>query len=185
MTDMMTNSRDTSTSVVPEQPELDLPSTMAPPIVPLASRPARASAARTGLPRWAFLAMALAVVTLLWGAWVTKSLITPPAAVPMASVRLEQLVGEYVQAQARSAAPPELVTQQTQAFMTALGDELQRRGQDGTTVLVGEAVLSQNVPDITDQVRAAIYAKVPPPSAAPVPAPAPAALGPLPGGLGQ
>jgi hypothetical protein len=31
--------------------------------------------------------------------------------------------------------------------------------------MVGEAVLSQNVPDITAEVRNAIYAKVPPPAA--------------------
>ena len=101
----------------------------------------------------------------------------------MASVRLQQLVGEYVQAQARSAAPPEAVTQQTQAFMAALGGELKRRGEDGTTVLVGEAVLSSNVPDITDQVRKAIYAKVPMPASAAMPAPSPASPAPM--GLGQ
>jgi hypothetical protein len=101
----------------------------------------------------------------------------------MASVRLQQLVGEYVQAQARSAAPPEAVTQQTQAFMAALGSELKRRGEDGTTVLVGEAVLSSNVPDITDQVRKAIYAKVPMPASAAMPAPSPASPAPM--GLGQ
>ncbi|QNE07772.1 TrbI F-type domain-containing protein [Croceicoccus marinus] len=179
MTDTMTLSRDTSTHVMPEQPELDLPSTLAAPVIPSATWPARGKAARKGLPPSAIAAMVLAVAVLLWGAWVTKTLMTPPAAVPMASVRLEQLVGEYVQSQARSAAPPELVTQQTQAFMSALGEELKRRGQDGTTVLVGEAVLSQNVPDITDQVRAAIYAKVPPPSVAGGPAVVPPLTGPL------
>jgi hypothetical protein len=57
--------------------------------------------------------------------------------------------------------------------MAALGEELKARGADGTTVMVGEAVLSQNVPDITTDVRNAIYAKVPPPAAA-APAPPPA-----------
>ena len=179
MTDTMTLSRDASTRVAPEQPELDLPSTLAPPVRPPASRPARGKPARKGLAPASIAAMALAVAALLWGAWVTKSLMAPPAAVPMASVRLEQLVGEYVQAQARSAAPPELVTQQTQAFMSALGEELKRRGQDGTTVLVGEAVLSQNVPDITDQVRAAIYAKVPAPAAGSAPPVASTPPGPI------
>ena len=62
------------------------------------------------------------------------------------------------------------------AFMAALGEELKARGADGTTVMVGEAVLSQNVPDITADVRNAIYAKVAPPAtpaAAPPPAYAP------------
>jgi hypothetical protein len=84
---------------------------------------------------------------------------------PIASVQLESIIGEYVQAQARSNTPPEIVTHQTQAFMAALGAELKARGADGTTVMVGEAVLSQNVPDITADVRRSIYAKVPVPSA--------------------
>lgn len=127
-----------------------------------------------GLPPATFLVAGIAVVALLWGAWVTKNILDPSVVkAPIASVRLEQIIGEYVQAQARSNTPPEIVTQQTQAFMAALGEELKARGADGTTVMVGEAVLSQNVPDITADVRNAIYAKVPPP-AAPAAAPPPA-----------
>lgn len=129
---------------------------------------------RKGLPPTAFLFAGLAVVALLWGAWVTKNILDPSVVkAPIASVRLEQIIGEYVQAQARSNTPPEIVTRQTQAFMAALGEELKARGADGTTVMVGEAVLSQNVPDITSEVRNAIYAKVPPP-AAPAAGPPPA-----------
>lgn len=128
---------------------------------------------RKGLPPTAFLFAGLAVAALLWGAWVTKNILDPAVVkAPIASVRLEQIIGEYVQAQARSSTSPEVVTQQTQAFMAALGEELKARGADGTTVMVGEAVLSQNVPDITADVRNAIYAKVPPP-ATPAAAPPP------------
>lgn len=128
-----------------------------------------ASHRRKGLPPTAFLFAGLAVAALLWGAWVTKNILDPSVVkAPIASVRLEQIIGEYVQAQARSNTPPEVVTRQTQAFMAALGEELKARGADGTTVMVGEAVLSQNVPDITAEVRNAIYAKVPPPAAAAV-----------------
>lgn len=135
MTDTMTLSRDTATPIAPRQPELDLPSTLTAPVLPSAPKPRRDKGAK-GLPPSAFAIAAAVIVALLWGAWVTKSIMAPPEAVPMASVRLQQLVGEYVQAQARSAAPPEAVTQQTQAFMAALGGELKRRGEDGTTVLV-------------------------------------------------
>lgn len=182
MTDTMTLSRDTTTPIAPRQPELDLPSTLTAPVLPSAPKPRRDKGAK-GLPPSAFAIAAAVIVALLWGAWVTKSIMAPPEAVPMVSVRLQQLVGEYVQAQARSAAPPEAVTQQTQAFMAALGSELKRRGEDGTTVLVGEAVLSSNVPDITDQVSKSIYAKVPMPAAAAMPAPSPAAPAPM--GFGQ
>ena len=140
----------------------------------------RTSSKRKGLPPMAFAFGALAVAALLWGAWVTKSILDPAVVkAPIASVRLEQIIGEYVQAQARSDTPPEVVTQQTQAFMTVLGEELKARGADGTTVMVGEAVLSQNVPDITEDVRRAIYARVPPPAAR---APAPPAAMQAPGG---
>ena len=132
--------------------------------------PARGRSQRKGLPPAAFGIGALVVAGLLWGAWVTKSIINPAVVkAPIASVRLQQIVGEYVQAQARSNTPPEVVAQQTQTFMTTLGDVLKARGADGTTVMVGEAVLSQNVPDITEDVRRAIYAKVPPPTAAAAP----------------
>ncbi|MEE4209031.1 MAG: TrbI F-type domain-containing protein [Parvularcula sp.] len=140
------------------------------------SRPSttRSGHRRMGLPPSVFLFAGLAVAALLWGAWVTKNILDPSVVkAPIASVRLEQIIGEYVQAQARSNTPPEIVTRQTQAFMAALSEELKARGADGTTVMVGEAVLSQNVPDITTDVRNAIYAKVPPPAAA-APAPPPA-----------
>ena len=150
-----------------------IPSPAAPPTAsPLprshaaAPRPAVAKP-RQGLPpiTWAF--AAVAVVMLLWAAWVTKHIASAPPQVPMASVRLEALVTEYVQAQSHSNGTPEAVTQQTARFMSAIEDELKQVGAGGTTVLVGEAVLSKNVPDITDQVRKAVYAKVPLPVAAP------------------
>ncbi|NNG58575.1 TrbI F-type domain-containing protein [Sphingomonas paucimobilis] len=120
-----------------------------------------------GLPPITWAMAAIAIVMLLWGAWVTKHIASPTAAVPMASVRLETIVSEYVQAQSHSNGQPEAVAAQTRAFMGALDQELQKIGASGTTVLVGEAILSKNVPDITDQIRRAVYAKVPLPAAAP------------------
>ena len=120
-----------------------------------------------GLPPITWAMAAIAIVMLLWGAWVTKHIASPAAAVPMASVRLETIVSEYVQAQSHSNGQPEAVAAETRAFMGALDQELQKIGASGTTVLVGEAILSKNVPDITDQIRRAVYAKVPLPAAAP------------------
>lgn len=141
---------------------------------PRASAPQPAATkARQGLPPITWALTALAVVMLLWAAWVTKHIASAPPQLPMASVRLEALVTEYVQAQSHSNGTPDAVTQQTARFMSAIEDELKRVGASGTTVLVGEAVLSKNVPDITDQVRKAVYAKVPLPTAAPAPAAGP------------
>lgn len=96
----------------------------------------------------------------LWGAWVTKNLMADEAMPPMARVQLSAIVGEYVQAQARSATPPEQVTAETRAFMAEIQRNLEARGASGQIVLVGEAVLAGNVPDITASLRKEVYAKV-------------------------
>lgn len=102
----------------------------------------------------------------LWGAWVTKNVLTSAGLPPMAKVQLAGVVGEYVQAQARSATPPEQVTAETRAFMAEIQRNLEVRGQRGQIVLVGEAVLAGNVPDITADLRREVYAKVRMPQAA-------------------
>jgi hypothetical protein len=102
----------------------------------------------------------------LWGAWVTKSLAAGPDRPAIAKVQLSGIVGEYVQAQARSATPPDQVTTETRAFMGEVQRNLERRGASGQIVLVGEAVLAGNVPDITAEVRREVYARVKMPQAA-------------------
>jgi len=96
----------------------------------------------------------------LWGAWVTKKLMASEGTAPMARVQLSAIVGEYVQAQARSATPPEQVTAETRAFMAEIQRNLEARGAKGQIVLVGEAVLAGNVPDITASLRKEVYTKV-------------------------
>ncbi len=96
----------------------------------------------------------------LWGAWVTKSVLAGPDKPAIARVQLSGIVGEYVQAQARSATPPEQVTTETRAFMAEVQRNLERRGASGQIVLVGEAVLAGDVPDITAEVRREVYAHV-------------------------
>lgn len=96
----------------------------------------------------------------LWGAWVTKSVLGSHDRPAIAKVQLSGIVGEYVQAQARSATPPEQVTTETRAFMSEIQRNLERRGAAGQIVLVGEAVVAGNVPDITADVRREVYARV-------------------------
>lgn len=96
----------------------------------------------------------------LWGAWVTKNVLAAADLPPMAKVQLARLVGEYVEAQARSATPPEQVTSETRAFMAEIQRNLTARGQAGQIVLVGEAVLAGEVPDITAELRHEVYARV-------------------------
>lgn len=98
-----------------------------------------------------------ALVVTGWGMWVTQRLVAPRHD-RIVSARLSALVGEYVQAEARSATPPAQVEAEMRAFMRALEREIQRRGAAGQIVLVGEAVLTRNVPDVTDSLRRAVYA---------------------------
>ncbi|WP_242121311.1 TrbI F-type domain-containing protein [Sphingomonas lacusdianchii] len=97
------------------------------------------------------------IALVVWGMWVTRALTSePPQRIVKAD--LSRIVGDYVQAQARSATPPDQVQAQMRQFMASLDNELQRRGAKGQVVLVGEAVLSKSVTDITPEVVSAVYA---------------------------
>ena len=131
-----------------EQPELDLPAPAPPP------PPRRRRTVFAGFTRLQMLVGVIALAALVWGMWVTKALVTPKQE-HIVSARLSSLVGEYVPAQARSASPPEQVEAEMRKFMASLDTELQRRSAGGEIVLVGEAVLTKNVPDITDKLKEA------------------------------
>lgn len=112
-------------------------------------------------------AMSALVGVGLWGAWVTRELTTATDIPQMARIQLSSMVGEYVQAQARSATSPQQVTAETRAFMAEIERNLKARGAKGQIVLVGEAVLAGDVPDITADVRRQVFTKVRMPQPAP------------------
>jgi hypothetical protein len=112
-------------------------------------------------------AMSALVGVGLWGAWVTRELSTATDSPQMARIQLSTMVGEYVQAQARSATPPDQVTAETKAFMAEIERNLKARGAKGQIVLVGEAVLAGDVPDITAEVRHQVFTRVRMPQPAP------------------
>src|SRR6218665_2632316 len=107
-----------------EQPELDLP---APPVPPT---PRRRRAIFAGFTRPQILIGMLVLAALIWGMWVTKALVAPKQD-RIVSARLSSIVGEYVQAQARSASPPAQVEAEMRNFMASLDKELQRRSAGG------------------------------------------------------
>lgn len=137
-----------------EQPELDLPTP--PPSASGQPVPSRRNFF-AGFSRLQILVGLLVLGALVWGMWVTKTLGTPRED-HIVSARLSSIVGEYVQAQARSASPPAQVEAEMRNFMASLDKELQRRSAGGQIVLVGEAVLTKNVPDITESLKNAVYA---------------------------
>jgi|OM-RGC.v1.024308842 hypothetical protein len=109
-------------------------------------------------------------VVLLWAVWVSVKVLTPTNFNDrFAKVQLQGLVSEYVMKQARTATPPEQITAETQKFMQAVDQSVREASAGGRIILVNEALVgSSEVPDITAQVRQAVYQKVPEPKAAAV-----------------
>ena len=136
-----------------EQPELDLPP--APP-APQAALPKR-RIGFGGFTRQQMMIGLVVLAVLIWGMWVTRAL-TAPRPEHIVSARLSALVGDYVEAQRFSGSPPDRVQAEMRAFMSSLDKELQRRSEGGQVVLVGEAVLTKNVPDITESLKKAVFA---------------------------
>ncbi len=145
-------------------------------VAPAASPAPGAAAARrpqpkvfAGLTMTQLLLCVLGFAVAVWALWVTQAVLHPKQT-RFVRADLSRIVGDYVQAQARSAAPPERVEAEMRRFMTALEAEITRRGTSGEVVLVGEAVLSKNVPDVTAAIAGSVYG-----SGVPRPQPASAA----------
>lgn len=135
-----------------DQSELDLPvrNSERKPVAPLR---------RTGFggfSRVELTAGFLVLVAVVWAVWITKTVTARQDHI--VSVRLADVVGDYVEMQRYSASQPEQVRVEMQRFMQALDNELQARSGKGQVVLVGEAVLSKDVDDITDSVKKAVFA---------------------------
>ena len=91
----------------------------------------------------------------LWGAWATTRLLELSAR-RVVTVRLAALMGEFVEAEARSGRAPEETKARIAHYLGAVEKAVDRLGEDGTTVLVAEAVVAGGAPDLTDQVRAEV-----------------------------
>ena len=103
-------------------------------------------------------ALVLAVM-LVWAAWVTKELISRPAST-VVRLNLAGLVQEYMVAASHSNWTADQIAKQTHVFTEAIDGLIAAYSRDGKVLLITEAVLSKNVPDITPQVRSAILKKV-------------------------
>lgn len=106
-----------------------------------------------------------------WGAWVTKSIVDPAQAQgQFVKLQLQGVITEYLQAQARSGSDERSAAAATTAFMGELDKAVAGIGKSGKVVLVNEAVIGGDIPDVTDEVKRAVYANVPMPriAAAPV-----------------
>lgn len=116
------------------------------------------------------LTVAALVGAVSWGAWVTKSIVDPAQDQgKFVKLQLQGVITEYLQAQARSGSDERSAAAATTAFMGELDKAVASLGASGKVVLVNEAVIGGDMPDVTDEVKKAVYSKVPMPKVAAAP----------------
>jgi len=100
------------------------------------------------------------IAALAWGAWVTRALVDAPPRQELVQLQLQGIVGEYLQAQARSGKEQSQAARETAQFMAVLDDRVAALSNSGKVVLVREAVIGGDIPDVTQAVKRQVYAKV-------------------------
>ena len=104
--------------------------------------------------RWSTILLGLALLlALAWGAWATQRIVALSQA-RIVTVRLAEIMGEFVEAEARKGTDPETARRRIAAYLAAVGQAVDSLGKDGTTVLVAEAVVAGPARDVTEGLRA-------------------------------
>ena len=93
------------------------------------------------------------IASTAWGAWATDKLLDLDKR-EVVTVQLGRIMGDFVEAEARSGRPPEETRQRVQAYLKAVDASVQRLGREGRTVMVAEAVVAGSTPNLTEAVRA-------------------------------
>ena len=120
-----------------------------------------------GMSRTQMLLAALAIAMLCWGAWVSKAIVGGAADEPqLVKLQLQGVISEYLNGQARSGANEQIAAQSTAAFLAELDLAVAELSEEGRVVLVNEAVIGGDIPDVTEAVKARVYSKVPRPALA-------------------
>ena len=97
------------------------------------------------------LAISMAAST-AWGVWATDKLLELERR-EVVTVQLARIMGDFVEAEARSGRPPEETRERVQAYLKAVDASVRKLGREGRTVMVAEAVVSGSAPDLTEVVR--------------------------------
>jgi hypothetical protein len=101
---------------------------------------------------------ALGLGALVWASWATHTLLDLRRSSPhIRQVQLADLVREFVQGEARSGASPDQITAETSSFLKSLNAAVARHAARGETVLLSNAIVAGNIPDITPAVRQETY----------------------------
>ncbi|WP_240198207.1 TrbI F-type domain-containing protein [Novosphingobium sp. P6W] len=120
---------------------------------------------------WGLAIGAVAIVAILcWAAWITRALIDLERRDGrFVKMELQGVITEYLQAQARSGNDDHSAAGATTAFMSELDKSIAALSKSGKIVLVNEAVIGGDIPDVTDAVKKSVYAHVPVPQVARAP----------------
>jgi len=100
------------------------------------------------------LAISMAAST-AWGFWATGKLLELERR-EVVTVQLGRIMGDFVEAEARSGRPPEETRERVQAYLKAVDASVRKLGREGRTVMVAEAVVAGSAPDLTEVVRAEV-----------------------------
>ena len=115
---------------------------------------------RMGAVNWTAVTLGLSLVgSALWGVWATDKLLALDKR-EVVTVQLSRIMGDFIEAEARSGRPPEETRQRVQAYLKAVEASVQRLGREGRTVLVAEAVVAGSTPDLTQSVRADVVRRM-------------------------
>jgi hypothetical protein len=105
---------------------------------------------------WLQLAAGCALIlSLFWGAWLTRE-VARLKTTRIVAVSLSAIVNDFVMTEARSGNTEAQATLDTRHFMAAVQAVLKAHAARGEMIIVGEAVVSSSVPDITADIRAEI-----------------------------
>jgi hypothetical protein len=104
------------------------------------------------------LAISMAAST-AWGVWATDKLLELERR-EVVTVQLARIMGDFVEAEARSGRPPEETRERVQAYLKAVDASVRKLGREGRTVMVAEAVVAGSAPDLTEVVRAEVGRKM-------------------------
>lgn len=94
-----------------------------------------------------------------WGVWATGKLLELERR-EVVTVQLARIMGDFVEAEARSGRPPEKTRERVQAYLKAVDASVRKLGREGRTVMVAEAVVAGSAPDLTEVVRAEVGRKM-------------------------
>ena len=110
-----------------------------------------------GLPISTLILGSIVLLMALWSAWITRELLIVRSH-RVVSVSLARIVQDYIAVEAHNGGTPETSAMRTKLYLAATQAAIRSLTEEGTTVLVSEAVAGNSVPDVTPQLKADIDA---------------------------